>query len=128
MRIGTADIYRFAESHPLVADSIAIGCPTKGGRRSGDIDVVLFVVLDGGKKLSQNIQEEIRSVIRQGASEAHVPHIIRQVAAIPYTKSGKKVEITVRDLFQGIEPKNIGALVDPSVLDEFRAIKKKGLL
>ena len=58
---------------------------------------------------------------------AHVPFLIKQVEAIPYTKSGKKVEIAVRDLFAGIEPKNVGALRDPSAFDEYRALAEQGL-
>ena len=46
---------------------------------------------------------------------------------IPYTRSGKKVELAVRDLFAGIEPKNVGALMDPTAFDEYRRIAEDGL-
>ena len=46
---------------------------------------------------------------------------------IPYTKSGKKVEVAVRDLFAGSEPKNMGALQDPTAFDEYRRMAEEGL-
>lgn len=127
VRIGTAEIYRFAESIDIVEDSLVIGDRVSEGRRVGDINVILFVALKEEATLSSEIENKIRSAIRMGASPAHVPHIIKQVTAIPYTKSGKKVESTIRDLFQGVEPKNAGALVTSSVLDEYREIARRGL-
>ena len=52
------------------------------------------------------LEAEIRATIKNGASDAHVPALIKQVKKIPYTRSGKKVELAVRDLFAGVEPKN----------------------
>ena len=39
----------------------------------------------------------------------------------------KKVEIAVRDLVAGTEPKNVGALADPNAFDEYREFAKNGL-
>ena len=127
VRIGTAEVYRFAEEVPAVEDSLVIGDQMKSGKRAGDVRIVLFVKLEDGVRLNAEIEEEIRSTIRSGASDAHVPALIKQVQAVPYTKSGKKVEIAVRDLFAGEEPKNMGALQDASVFDEYRAMAKTGL-
>jgi len=127
VRIGTAEVYRFAEEVPVVEDSLVIGDQYKTGRRAGDVRIVLFVKLADGQELNSGIEEEIRSTIRSGASDAHVPALIKQVQGIPYTKSGKKVEIAVRDLFAGEEPKNMGALQDASVFDEYRAMAEEGL-
>ena len=122
VRIGTAEVYRFAEEVPVV-----IGDQIKTGKRAGDVRIVLFVCLEGDVPLTSQIEEEIRSTIRSGASDAHVPSLIRQVKKIPYTKSGKKVEVAVRDLFAGREPKNMGALQDPSAFDEYRKMAETGL-
>ena len=130
IRIGTAEVYRFAEEVEMVDDSLVIGDQIKEGRKAGDVNVILFVVLKGDKKnvtLTPDLEQEIRSTIRKGASDAHVPFLIKQVQAIPYTKSGKKVELAVRDLFAGIEPKNVGALRDPTALDEYRRLAETGL-
>lgn len=128
IRIGTAEVYRFAEEVEEVQDSLVIGDQIKSGKRAGDVRIVLFVKLAGSKELTPDLEDDIRSTIRNGASDAHVPAIIRQVEKIPYTKSGKKVEIAVRDLFaNGKEPKNVGALMDPSAFYEYRAMAKEGL-
>jgi acetoacetyl-CoA synthetase len=128
IRIGTAEVYRFAEDVPAVQDSLVIGDQLKTGKNAGDVRIVLFVQLaDGIDELTSGIEDEIRSTIRAGASNAHVPALIRQVQKIPYTKSGKKVEIAVRDLFAGIEPKNIGALQDPAAFEEYRQMAEEGL-
>ena len=127
VRIGTAEVYRFAEEVPIVQDSLVIGDQITSGKRAGDVRIVLFVNLDGDTTLTPEIEAEIRSTIRKGASDAHVPTLIKQVQKIPYTKSGKKVEIAVRDLFAGKEPKNMGALQDSSAFDEYRRMVEEGL-
>ncbi|CAB9497002.1 Malonamoyl-CoA synthetase vrtB [Seminavis robusta] len=127
VRIGTAEVYRFAEAVDVVDDSLVIGDQITSGKRAGDVRIVLFVQLADGIELDADIEAKIREEIRDGASSAHVPALIKQVEKIPYTKSGKKVELAVRDLFAGREPKNMGALQDPSAFDEYRAMAEKGL-
>jgi len=127
VRIGTAEVYRFAEEVAAVDDSLVIGDQIKVGKRAGDVRIVLFVKLSEGVELSAELEAEIRSTIRAGASDAHVPALIKQVKAIPYTRSGKKVELAVRDLFAGSEPKNVGALQDPNAFDEYRKMADEGL-
>ena len=89
--------------------------------------IVLFVKLKDGVELDAQIEADIRLACKTGGSDAHVPALIRQVQKIPYTRSGKKVEVAVRDLIAGIEPKNVGALQDPTAFDEYRAIAEAGL-
>ena len=110
-----------------VADSLVIGDQIKVGKRAGDVRIVLFVKLTASATLDADLEAAIRSQIRQGASDAHVPALIRQVEKIPYTRSGKKVELAVRDIIAGIEPKNVGALQDASAFDEYRKIAETGL-
>eukprot|EP00629_Pelagomonadales_sp_RCC1024_P008331 CAMPEP_0119280572 /NCGR_PEP_ID=MMETSP1329-20130426/22950_1 /TAXON_ID=114041 /ORGANISM="Genus nov. species nov., Strain RCC1024" /LENGTH=697 /DNA_ID=CAMNT_0007281167 /DNA_START=116 /DNA_END=2206 /DNA_ORIENTATION=- len=115
VRIGTAEVYRFAEEHPAVADSLVIGDRLTTGKRAGDVRIVLFVKLaDGYDELTPELAKEIQATIRAGASDAHVPAILKAVEKIPYTRSGKKVELAVKDLIAGVEPKNTGALADPT--------------
>jgi len=127
VRIGTAEVYRFAETVEVVLDSLVIGDQIKVGKRKGDVRIVLFVKLADGVSLDAELEAEIRGAIRNGASDAHVPALIRQVYAIPYTRSGKKVELAVRALFEGDEPKNVGALQDPNAFDEYRKMAEEGL-
>ncbi len=128
VRIGTAEVYRFAESVEAVVDSLVIGDVIKTGKRAGDVRVVLFVKLEDGLVLTPAIEEKIRTTFRTGASEAHVPAVIQQVQKIPYTKSGKKIEIAVRNLFaDGTLPNNLGAVLDPSAFDEYLRLAEAGL-
>ena len=62
-----------------------IGDQIKVGKRKGDVRIVLFVRLAGDRDLDADLEAEIRSSIRSGASDAHVPALIKQVQAIPYT-------------------------------------------
>ena len=88
---------------------------------------MLFVKLKEDVTLDAEIEAAVRKACKTGGSEAHVPAIIRQVQKIPYTRSGKKVELAVRDIIAGIEPKNVGALQDPTAFDEYRVMAETGL-
>ena len=124
VRIGTAEVYRFAEEHPDVEDSLVIGDQLKTGKRAGDVRIVLFVKTKNDIELTKELETEIKKTIKEGASDAHVPALLKQVKKIPYTRSGKKVELAVKDLISGVEPKNVGALVDASAFDEYRELAK----
>jgi acetoacetyl-CoA synthetase len=114
VRIGTAEIYRQVEQNDAVLESLVVGQDYQG-----DCRIVLFVVLRNGLKLTEQLQEKIRQGIRQNASPRHVPAIIRQVTDIPRTKSGKIVELAVRDIVNGRPVKNLHALANPEVLQQF---------
>ena len=116
VRIGTAEIYRQVETLPEITDSLVVGQPWQG-----DVRVVLFVVMAAGKRLDDELAARIRSRIREGASPRHVPAAILEVKAIPYTRSGKKVELAVLEVIQGREPKNMEALANPEALEQFRS-------
>jgi acetoacetyl-CoA synthetase len=49
-----------------------------------------------------------------------VPAKIVQVGDIPRTKSGKIVELAVRDVVHGREVRNQEALANPGALEQFR--------
>ncbi len=49
-----------------------------------------------------------------------MPAKIVQVADIPRTKSGKIVELAVRNVVHGRPVKNVEALANPEALGEFR--------
>ena len=66
------------------------------------------------------IEERIRRRIRANTTPRHVPARIVQVADIPRTKSGKIVELAVRDVVHGREVKNREALANPEALDQYR--------
>jgi acetoacetyl-CoA synthetase len=115
VRIGTAEIYRQVEQLPEIVESLAIGQHWNGDER-----IVLFVRLRDGLQLDQEISERIRHRIRQNTTPRHVPARIVQVTDIPRTRSGKIVELAVRDVVHGREVKNKEALANAEALDQFR--------
>jgi acetoacetyl-CoA synthetase len=115
VRIGTAEIYRQVETLDAIRESIVVGQDWQG-----DVRVVLFVVLQPGHTLSEELQSTIRKVIRDGASPRHVPGKILEVPAIPRTVSGKIVELAVREVIHGRPVTNQGALANPEALEHFR--------
>ncbi len=117
VRIGTAEIYRPVEDIPEVTEALVV---EHAGADSSEL--ILFVCLSEGTKLSSELANSIRAQIRKHASPRHVPARIISVADIPRTKSGKIVELAVRDVIHGNEVKNVSALANPEALDLFRDI------
>ena len=95
-----------------IDDSIVIGQPWRG-----DIRVVLYVKLQDECELTAALELKIRTALKTQASARHVPGLITKVNQIPYTRSGKKVELAVRDIAMGREPANRETLQDPTAFD-----------
>ncbi|WP_420608842.1 acetoacetate--CoA ligase [Candidatus Poriferisodalis sp.] len=122
VRIGTAEIYRQVDRIDEVLESVVIGqqvATDEGSTASADTRVVLFVKLREGVTLDNELMGRIRSQIRSGASPRHVPAVIAQVPAIPRTRSGKLVELAIRDVVEGRPVANVEAIDDPDALDHF---------
>jgi len=119
VRIGTAEIYRQVEQLPEVVESLVIGQDWPPGSL-GDVRVVLFVRLREGLTLDDALAARIRRQIRDNTTPRHVPAKVLQVADIPRTKSGKIVELAVRNVVHGLPVKNIEALANPEALEHFR--------
>jgi acetoacetyl-CoA synthetase len=115
VRIGTAEIYRQVEQLSDVLESLAIGQQWQGDER-----IVLFVRLKDGLSLDKEREDLIRAQIRRNTTPRHVPARIVQVTEIPRTRSGKIVELAVRDVVHGREVRNLEALANPSALEQFR--------
>jgi acetoacetyl-CoA synthetase len=118
VRIGTAEIYRVVEEFGEIADSLVVG-----QRWDGDVRIILFVVMGEGCTLDEGLKGRLREAIRRDASPRHVPAVIVEAPAIPYTLNGKKVEIAVTRIIHGEEVKNRDALANPEVLDFFRRVR-----
>lgn len=115
VRIGTAEIYRQVEQIEEVVESLVIGQKWERDER-----IVLFVRLKEGAALTPELEDRIRKRIREHASPRHVPARILQVTEIPRTKSGKIVELAVREAVHGREVNNTEALANPEALEQFR--------
>jgi len=117
VRIGTAEIYRHVEQLDAVIESIAIGQDW-----DSDVRVVLFVVLRPNLTLDDSLVKTIQSAIRHNCTPRHVPAKVVQVAEIPRTKSGKIVELAVRQIVHNQVIKNSHSLANPKALELFRDI------
>jgi acetoacetyl-CoA synthetase len=115
VRIGTAEIYRQVEQIDDIEEALAIGQDW-----DADVRVILFVRLRAGRTLDAALESRIKQTIRANTTPRHVPARIVQVADIPRTKSGKIVELAVRDVVHGRAVKNVEALANPEALAHFR--------
>lgn len=114
VRIGTAEIYRQVEQLPDVLESLAVG-----QRWDGDERIVLFVRLRDGLVLDDVLRKSIVTQIRSNTSPRHVPAKVLQVPELPRTKSGKLVELAVRNVIHGQPVRNLEALANPDALRHF---------
>jgi acetoacetyl-CoA synthetase len=115
VRIGTAEIYRHVEQLDEVIESIVIGQEWKD-----DVRVVLFVVLQNGLQLDDALKQKIKLTVRTECTPRHVPAKVIQVNEIPRTKSGKIVELAVREIVHSRAVKNIHALANPDALEWYK--------
>jgi len=119
VRIGTAEIYRQVEQLPEVVESLVIGQDWPPGE-TGDVRVILFVKLQDGLVLDEALADRIKLHIRTNTTPRHVPGKVVQVTDIPRTKSGKIVELAVRNVVHGRDVKNVEALANPEALEQYR--------
>jgi len=115
VRIGTAEIYRQVEQIDEILESVVIGQQWESDER-----IVLFVRLRDGLTLTDDIRDRIRRRIRQNTTPRHVPAKIVQITDVPRTKSGKVVELAVRNVVHGRDVKNREALANPEALEQYR--------
>jgi len=119
VRIGTAEIYRQVEAISDIQDSLVVGQSWKN-----DVRVILFVQMAEGHELTDEMQAEIRTLIRKNASPRHVPAKIIAVPEIPYTLNMKKVELAVKKVIEGKPVLNKDALRNPEALDFFADLEE----
>jgi acetoacetyl-CoA synthetase len=118
IRMGTAEIYRVVEELPEVRDSLVVDLEYLG-RKSY---MPLFVVLAPGSVLDAALKARIAKAIRDKASARHVPDEVYEVAEIPRTLTGKKMEVPVRKLLLGLPPDKVAsadAMANPASLAFF---------
>ena len=112
VRIGTAEIYNVVETMEEIEDSVVVG-----KKEDGDEKVVLFVKMNMGRQLDDELIARIKNNIKTNCSPRHVPSIIMEVPDIPYTINGKKVEVAVKQIIHGLVVKNRDALANPESLE-----------
>jgi acetoacetyl-CoA synthetase len=118
IRIGTSEIYRSVEQVPAVRDSLIVNIEYPDGTSW----MPLFVTLRLGHTLTDDLRQRINRQLRQDYSPRHVPDDIIVVSDIPYTISGKKLEIPVKKLLMGRpleQSVNLGSVRNPAAFDDF---------
>lgn len=117
VRIGTAEIYQQVNTIEGIIDSIAVG---------KDIDrneqIWLFVQLQQGVDLNETLLAAIKSKLKSSCSPRHVPSQIFTISDVPKTRSGKLVELAVKQVVNGKAVENIGAIANADVLDEIKHV------
>ena len=122
VRIGTAELYGIVEAMPEIADSLVVHLEDGGG---GPGELLLFVALRDGRPLDPELRRRIAGEIRDGLSPRHVPDDVVAVSAIPRTLSGKKLEVPVKRILQGVPAEvttSRDALADPTALEPFERL------
>jgi acetoacetyl-CoA synthetase len=124
VRIGSAEIYRAVEQLDEVADSLVVCLELPGG----EFYMPLFVRLADGTPFDDALRARIVAKLRTDCSPRHVPDEIHAVDAIPYTLTGKKMEIPVRRILAGTPPEKAAsrdAMMQPAALDWYVEFAQK---
>lgn len=123
LRLGSSEIYRAVEGLDAVMDSLVIDLEFLGR----DSFMPLFVVLKQGRRLDAAMKDQIRSAIRQAVSARFLPDDIVEIAEVPRTLSGKKLEVPVKKLLLGGDPAKVvnrDSMANPDSFDPFIAYAK----
>ena len=130
VRMGTSELYRVVEGLDGVHDSLVVDTGSLGQ----DGKLWLFVVLQQGRELDDDLRQRIHASLRQSLSPRHVPDEVRAIDQVPRTLNGKKLEVPIKRIFCGVPPGeavNTDTLADPAALEPFlelvnevKAVKK----
>ena len=124
IRMGTSEIYQAVEALVEILDSLIIDLELLG-RESY---MPLFVVLREGFELTEDLQNRIKQTIRSNVSPRHAPNEIFEIEEVPYTLSGKKMEVPIRKILLGRDLQkatNPGAMRNPDTLQYFIDFAKR---
>jgi acetoacetyl-CoA synthetase len=118
VRMGTSEIYRAVDTVEEVQDSLVIDIQ----KQNGEAYMPLFVVLEEGAELDEDLVGKIKKSIRETTSPRHVPDEIQAVPDVPRTLNGKKLEVPVKKILAGTPPEEAvskDSLSNPDSLDTF---------
>jgi len=123
VRMGTSEFYSVVEDVDGVVDSLVVHHDDPAG---GPGELLLFVVLEAGRDLDDDLRSTIARTIRAELSPRHVPDELHVIPAVPRTISGKKMEVPVKRLLDGApleQVANPGAMANPDSLDAFLSLR-----
>lgn len=118
VRMGTSEFYRVVEDIPEVLDSLVIDTTQLGTEGK----LYLFLVMREGEELDEELERRVASVIRTSLSPRHVPDEIHAIPEAPRTLNGKKLEVPVKKILNGVplhEAVSLDALANPEALRFF---------
>lgn len=118
VRIGTAEIYNAVERISEIKDSLVV-CIEK---EDGSYYMPLFVVLQNNVNLDAELEKKIKTSLRNQYSPRHVPDQIIKVDAVPYTISGKKMEMPIKKILMGMPLEksiSLDAMKNPECVEEY---------
>jgi acetoacetyl-CoA synthetase len=118
VRMGTSEIYRAVLALPEVQDALVVDVPREGE----DNWMPLFVVLEEGRELDEDLVGQIRKRVREDCSPRHVPSEVRRIDEVPRTLSGKVLEVPVKRILMGQSADKAASrdsLANPAALDYF---------
>ncbi|MEZ8601987.1 acetoacetate--CoA ligase [Vibrio splendidus] len=115
VRIGTAEIYQQVNTIEGIIDSIAVGKDVDRNEQ-----IWLFVQLQQGVILNETLLAAIKSKLKSSCSPRHVPSQIFAISDVPKTRSGKLVELAVKQVINGKSVENLGAIANAEVLEEIK--------
>jgi acetoacetyl-CoA synthetase len=116
--MGTSEIYRVVESFDEILDSLIIDLEFHGRESL----MPLFLVLREGATLDEDLKTRINNRLRRDVSPRHVPNEMLTIDEVPYTLSGKKMEVPIRKILLGMEvdqAANLGAMRNPQAINFF---------
>ncbi|CAB1319290.1 unnamed protein product [Coregonus sp. 'balchen'] len=116
VRFGSSEIYNIVEAFEEVSDSLCV--PQYSG--DGEERVILFLKMTPNQSFGPELVQKIRGAIRKALSARHVPALLLETRDIPYTLSGKKVEVAVKQVIAGREVTQRGAFSNPDSLDLYK--------
>jgi acetoacetyl-CoA synthetase len=111
------------EADPAVADCLVLGVELP----DGGYWMPLFIVPAPGHELTDDVVARIKAAVRTEASPRHVPDEVLAVPGVPHTRTGKRLEVPLKRLFQGVDPEralNLGAVDDPALVEHFLGLAR----
>lgn len=120
VRIGTAEIYNSLDNLSFIKDALVINVDST----KGDDEMIMFVVLENNINLDDRVIQKIKAQLKADCSPRHIPDRFHKIDDIPYTLSGKKMEVPVKKLFMNyeIESVNEDAIRNPQAMVALKMI------
>jgi len=125
VRLGTSEFYAVVEELPEIKDSLVVHLED---HRGGLGELMLFLVLDAGATLDDDLERRIGAQLRLLLSPRHVPDAIYPIGEVPRTLTGKKLEVPVKRILTGTPTAlaaSLGALENPAALAVFEELAAK---